>query len=77
MPKKDLFQMRKHVKTLTHEQLITAMHDSEDSMKYHLAAYTEAIKEYYDVYWGEVERRRYEHEVKQEKYLNELHKSTN
>lgn len=48
------------------------MHDSEDSMKYYLAAYTEAVREYYDVYWGEIERRRHEHEVKQEKYLNEL-----
>ena len=65
MPKKDLFQLREHVKTLPYEQLMTYMHDSEDSMKYHLAAYTEAIKEYYDVYWGEVERRRYETEAKQ------------
>ena len=60
MPKKDLFALRKFVKSLSYEQLMTYMHDSEDSMKFHLDRYTEAIKEYYDVYWGEIERRRYE-----------------
>lgn len=59
MAKKDLFSLREEVKSLTYEQLMTYMQSSEESMKNCLAAYAEAVKEYYDVYWGELMRRGY------------------